>query len=120
MLHTLFGKALAQDCIFFVEYFAVDLMMENGECKGVVTINIADGTIHRMFAHQTIIATGGYGRAYASCTSAHTCTGDGNAMVSRAGLPQSVRILITHQGFRVYSISPYWYLRIRVPHDRRV
>jgi succinate dehydrogenase (ubiquinone) flavoprotein subunit len=88
MLHTLFGRALARDCIFFVEYFAVDLMMENGECKGVMTINIADGTIHRMFAHQTIIATGGYGRAYASCTSAHTCTGDGNAMVSRAGLPQ--------------------------------
>jgi len=88
MLHTLFGRALARDCIFFVEYFAVELMMENGECKGVMTINIADGTIHRMFAHQTIIATGGYGRSYASCTSAHTCTGDGNAMVSRAGLPQ--------------------------------
>jgi succinate dehydrogenase (ubiquinone) flavoprotein subunit len=89
MLHTLFGRALDRDCIFFVEYFAVDLMMEDGECKGVISMNIADGTIHRMFAHQTIIATGGYGRAYASCTSAHTCTGDGNAMVSRAGLPQS-------------------------------
>jgi succinate dehydrogenase/fumarate reductase flavoprotein subunit len=89
MLHTLFGRALSKDCIFFVEYFAVDLMMEDGECKGVVSMNIADGTIHRMFAHQTIIATGGYGRAYQSCTSAHTCTGDGNAMVSRAGLPQS-------------------------------
>jgi len=92
MLHTLFGRALARDCIFFVEYFAVELMMENGECKGVVAMNIADGSIHRMFAHQTIIATGGYGRAYASCTSAHTCTGDGNAMVSRAGLPLSVKI----------------------------
>ncbi len=88
MLHTLFGRALARDCIFFIEYFAIDLMMENNECKGVVAMNIADGTIHRMFAHQTILATGGYGRAYASCTSAHTCTGDGNAMVSRAGLPQ--------------------------------
>jgi|LauGreDrversion4_2_1035121.scaffolds.fasta_scaffold135848_2 succinate dehydrogenase flavoprotein subunit len=88
MLHTLFGRALAKDCIFFVEYFAVDLIMEDGVCRGVMTINIADGTIHRMFAHQTVIATGGYGRAYASCTSAHTCTGDGNAMVSRAGLPQ--------------------------------
>lgn len=87
MLHTLFGRALSRDCIFFVEYFAVDLMMENGECKGVVAMNIADGTIHRMFAHQTIIASGGYGRSYFSCTSAHTCTGDGNAMVSRAGLP---------------------------------
>lgn len=89
MLHTLFGRALARDCIFFVEYFAVELMMEDGECRGVVAMNIADGTIHRMFAHHTIIATGGYGRAYYSCTSAHTCTGDGNAMVSRAGLPLS-------------------------------
>ncbi len=87
MLHTLFGRALARDCIFFVEYFGVELMMENGECKGVVAINIADGSIHRMFAHQTVIATGGYGRAYFSCTSAHTCTGDGNGMVSRVGLP---------------------------------
>jgi succinate dehydrogenase (ubiquinone) flavoprotein subunit len=88
LLHTLFGRALARDCVFFIEYFGLELMMENGECKGVICINIADGTIHRMFAHQTVIATGGYGRAYYSCTSAHTCTGDGNAMVSRVGLPQ--------------------------------
>ena len=88
MLHTLFGRALARDCVFFVEYFGLELMMQDGECKGVIAINIADGTIHRMFAHQTVIATGGYGRAYFSCTSAHTCTGDGNAMVSRVGLPQ--------------------------------
>jgi succinate dehydrogenase (ubiquinone) flavoprotein subunit len=87
MLHTLFGRALAKDCIFFVEYFAIELMMEDGVCRGLVAMNIADGSIHRMFAHHTIICTGGYGRAYASCTSAHTCTGDGNAMVSRAGLP---------------------------------
>lgn len=87
LLHTLFGRALDRDCIFFVEYFAVELMMHEGECRGVVAINIVDGTIHRMFAHQTVIATGGYGRSYASCTSAHTCTGDGNAMVSRIGLP---------------------------------
>jgi len=87
MLHTLFGRSLARDCIFFVEYFAMDLLMHNGECKGVITFNIADGTIHRMFAHQTVIATGGYGRSYSSCTSAHTCTGDGNGMASRAGLP---------------------------------
>lgn len=87
LLHTLFGRALARDCIFFVEYFAVELMMHEGEVRGVVALNIADGTIHRMFANQTVIATGGYGRAYASCTSAHTCTGDGNAMVSRLGLP---------------------------------
>lgn len=87
LLHTLFGRSLARDCTFFVEYFALDLIMINGECKGVIALNIADGSIHRMFAHQTVIATGGYGRSYSSCTSAHTCTGDGNAMASRAGIP---------------------------------
>ena len=87
MLHTLFGRALGYDCIFFVEYFALDLIMENGECRGIMAYNMADGTIHRMRANQTILATGGYGRAYQSCTSAHTCTGDGGAMAIRAGLP---------------------------------
>lgn len=87
MLHTLFGRALAYDCTFFIEYFALDLIMEDGVCKGIICMNMADGSIHRIAANQTVIATGGYGRAYFSCTSAHTCTGDGNAMVSRAGLP---------------------------------
>jgi len=87
MLHTLFGRALGYDCIFFVEYFAMDLIMEEGECRGIMAYNIADGTIHRMRAQQTVLATGGYGRAYQSCTSAHTCTGDGGGMVARAGLP---------------------------------
>ena len=87
MLHTLFGRALGYDCIFFVEYFALDLIMEDGECRGVMAYNMADGTIHRMRASQTVLATGGYGRAYFSCTSAHTCTGDGGAMAIRAGLP---------------------------------
>lgn len=87
MLHTLFGRALAYDCVFFIEYFALDLIMENGVCRGVICLNMADGSIHRIAANQTMIATGGYGRTYQSCTSAHTCTGDGNAMVSRAGLP---------------------------------
>ena len=87
MLHTLFGRALGYDCIFFVEYFAMDLIMEDGVCRGVMSYNMADGTIHRMRANQTILATGGYGRAYQSCTSAHTCTGDGGAMAIRAGLP---------------------------------
>lgn len=87
MLHTLFGRALGYDCIFFVEYFAMDLIMDGGECRGVMAYNMADGTIHRMRANQTIIATGGYGRAYFSCTSAHTCTGDGGGMAARAGLP---------------------------------
>nr|WP_298725558.1 succinate dehydrogenase flavoprotein subunit [uncultured Steroidobacter sp.] len=87
MLHTLYQQALRHEAQFFIEYFAVDLIMDNGECRGVVAINMADGTVHRFLGHQTILATGGYGRAYFSCTSAHTCTGDGGGMVLRAGLP---------------------------------
>jgi succinate dehydrogenase / fumarate reductase, flavoprotein subunit len=87
MLHTLYQQALKHEAQFFIEYFAIDLIMENGECRGVVAINMADGALHRFRAHQTILATGGYGRAYFSCTSAHTCTGDGGGMVLRAGLP---------------------------------
>ena len=86
MLHTLFGRALGYNCVFFVEYFVLDLIMVNGECRGVVALNMADGSVHRIRAKQTVLATGGYGRAYASCTSAHTCTGDGNALASRAGI----------------------------------
>eukprot|EP01100_Stratorugosa_tubuloviscum_P013818 TRINITY_DN70_c3_g1_i5.p1 TRINITY_DN70_c3_g1~~TRINITY_DN70_c3_g1_i5.p1 ORF type:complete len:648 (-),score=358.46 TRINITY_DN70_c3_g1_i5:137-2080(-) len=87
LLHTLYGQAVRKNCVFFIEYFAIDLIMENGECRGVIALCLEDGTIHRFRSHYTILATGGYGRAYFSCTSAHTCTGDGNAMVSRAGLP---------------------------------
>jgi succinate dehydrogenase (ubiquinone) flavoprotein subunit len=87
MLHTLFGRALGYNCKFFVEYFALDLIMVDGECRGVMAFNMADGTIHRMRAKNTVLATGGYGRSYFSCTSAHTCTGDGMAMATRAGLP---------------------------------
>ena len=87
MLHTLYQQALKHEAEFFVEYFALDLIMEDGECRGVVAWNLDDGTIHRFRAHLTVLATGGYGRAYFSCTSAHTCTGDGNALVARAGLP---------------------------------
>jgi succinate dehydrogenase / fumarate reductase flavoprotein subunit len=87
MLHTLYGQSLRYAAEFFIEYFALDLIMENGVCRGVVAMCMEDGAIHRFRAHRTILATGGYGRAYFSCTSAHTCTGDGNAMVLRAGLP---------------------------------
>jgi succinate dehydrogenase / fumarate reductase flavoprotein subunit len=87
MLHTLYQQSLKHDAEFFVEYFAVDLIMEDGACRGVVAIDLATGRLHRFRSHQVILATGGYGRAYFSCTSAHTCTGDGNAMVMRAGLP---------------------------------
>ncbi|MEJ2298262.1 MAG: succinate dehydrogenase flavoprotein subunit [Woeseiaceae bacterium] len=87
MLHTLYQQSLKHDAEFYIEYFAIDLMMDEGACRGVVAIDLATGRLHRFRAHQVILATGGYGRAYFSCTSAHTCTGDGNAMVLRAGLP---------------------------------
>ena len=87
ILHTLYGQALKHNTEFFIEYFALDLLMKDGECKGLIAWNLNDGTIHRFRAHSVIIATGGYGKVYYSATSAHTCTGDGNAMVLRAGLP---------------------------------
>jgi len=88
MLHTLYGAAMKHDTQFFVEYFALDLLMDaEGACVGVLALCMEDGTLHRFRSHRTVLATGGYGRAYFSATSAHTCTGDGGAMVTRAGLP---------------------------------
>jgi succinate dehydrogenase / fumarate reductase flavoprotein subunit len=87
MLHTLYQQALRRGAIFFVEYFAIDLIMEDGACRGVIALDLAEGKLHRFRAQKTILATGGYGRTYFSCTSAHTCTGDGGGMVLRAGLP---------------------------------
>ncbi|KAH8321625.1 hypothetical protein KR074_010531 [Drosophila pseudoananassae] len=87
LLHTLYGQSLSYDCNYFVEYFALDLIFEEGECRGVLALNLEDGSLHRFRAKNTVVATGGYGRAFFSCTSAHTCTGDGTAMVARQGLP---------------------------------
>jgi succinate dehydrogenase flavoprotein subunit len=87
MLHTLYQQSLRHSAEFFVEYFAIDLIMEDGVCHGVVALDLATGKLHRFRSQTVILATGGYGRAYFSCTSAHICTGDGNAMVLRAGLP---------------------------------
>jgi len=87
MLHTLYQQSLKHSAAFFVEYFVLDLLMEDGECRGVVALDMAEGTLHRFRAQRVILATGGYGRAWFSCTSAHTCTGDGGGMVLRAGLP---------------------------------
>jgi succinate dehydrogenase / fumarate reductase flavoprotein subunit len=87
MLHALYQQSIRHAAEFFVEYFAIDLIMQDGECRGVVALDLADGRLHRFRAQTTILATGGYGRAYFSCTSAHTCTGDGGGMVLRAGLP---------------------------------
>src|SRR5687767_2714831 len=87
MLHTLYQQSLKHRAQFFIEYFATDLIMEDGACLGVIALDMAAGTLHRFLAQTTILATGGYGRAWYTCTSAHTCTGDGNGMVLRAGLP---------------------------------
>ena len=87
MLHALYQQSLKYDADFFIEYFALDLIMENGECRGVIAMCMDDGSIHRFKSHAVVLATGGYGRAYFTATSAHTCTGDGGGMVLRAGLP---------------------------------
>ncbi|WP_133500973.1 succinate dehydrogenase flavoprotein subunit [Cognatilysobacter terrigena] len=87
ILHTLYQQSLAHDAQFFIEYFALDLIMDaDGSCRGVLALDMASGTLHLFRAHGTVLATGGYGRAYFSATSAHTCTGDGGGMVLRAGL----------------------------------
>jgi succinate dehydrogenase / fumarate reductase flavoprotein subunit len=87
ILHTLYQQALKHQAQFFIEYFAIDLIMEDGECKGVLAWNLDDGSLHAFKGHMVVLATGGYGRAYFSATSAHTCTGDGGGMCVRAGLP---------------------------------
>ncbi|MEL7470863.1 MAG: succinate dehydrogenase flavoprotein subunit [Paracoccaceae bacterium] len=88
ILHTLYGRSLKENAEFFIEYFATDLIMsDDGQCQGLIAWKLDDGTMHRFSAKMVVLATGGYGRAYFSCTSAHTCTGDGNGMVARAGLP---------------------------------
>jgi succinate dehydrogenase (ubiquinone) flavoprotein subunit len=87
LLHTLYGQSLRYDCNYFIEYFALDLLMEEGECRGVIALCLEDGTIHRFRSKNTVLACGGAGKAYFSASSAHTCTGDATAMVSRAGLP---------------------------------
>jgi succinate dehydrogenase / fumarate reductase flavoprotein subunit len=86
MLHALYQQSLKYDADFYIEYFALDLIMENGACRGVIALCLEDGSIHRFRAHSVVLATGGYGRCYFSATSAHTCTGDGGGMALRAGL----------------------------------
>jgi succinate dehydrogenase / fumarate reductase flavoprotein subunit len=96
MLHTLYQQSIRRQAEFYIEYFAIDLIMENGECRGVVALDLAEGKLHRFRAQMTILATGGYGRAYFSCTSAHTCTGDGGGMVLRADLLQDMEFVQFH------------------------
>ena len=106
---TLYQQSLKHEARFFVEYFAIDLIMQDGACRGVVALDMADGTLHRFRAQTTILATGGYGRAYFTCTSAHTCTGDGGGMVLRGVAPA---------GHGVRSISSDGDLRRRLPDHR--
>jgi len=105
LLHTIYGQSLRHDVNFFIEYFATDLIMEDGQCKGVIAYNQEDGTIHRFHATNTCLATGGFGRAWFSATSAHTCTGDGNAMVARAGLPNQDMEFVQFHPTGIYGKS---------------
>ena len=106
ILHTLYGQALKHNNTeFFIEYFALDLIMKNGECKGLIAWNLTDGTIHRFRSHITIVATGGYGKVYQTATSAHTCTGDGNAMVLRAGLPLQDMEFVQFHPTGIYGVG---------------
>jgi len=106
MLHTLYQQSLKNHVEFFIEYFVLDLLMDQeGKCSGIIAWCLEDGTIHRFLAHQTILATGGYGRAYSSSTSAHICTGDGNAMVLRQNLPLSDMEFIQFHPTGVYGVG---------------
>jgi succinate dehydrogenase / fumarate reductase flavoprotein subunit len=103
ILHTLYQQSLRFNAEFFVEYFTIDLLVEDGQVMGVVAWNLEDGTLHRFRAHQTVLATGGYGRVYFSCTGAHTQTGDGNAMALRAGVPCQDMEFIQFHPTGIYS-----------------
>ena len=127
LLHTLYGQSLRHNTNFFIEYFALDLIMQDGECVGVIALNMEDGTLHRFRAHKTVLATGGYGRAYFSCTSAHTCSGDGNAMVARAGLPLQDLEFVQFHPTGIYGagclitegMCSYMYVNVRLLTSRR-
>jgi succinate dehydrogenase / fumarate reductase flavoprotein subunit len=105
MLHTLYQQSLKYDADFFIEYFVLDLIMVDGVCKGVVALCLDDGSVHRFSAQAVVLATGGYGRIYYTSTSAHTCTGDGNAMVLRAGLPLQDMEFVQFHPTGVYGVG---------------
>jgi succinate dehydrogenase / fumarate reductase flavoprotein subunit len=105
ILHTLYGQCLKHDVNFFIEYVALDLIMEDGVCRGVMVWKLDDGSIHRFRANRVVLATGGYGRAYFSCTGAHTQTGDGNAMVLRAGLPLQDMEFVQFHPTGIYGVG---------------
>jgi len=106
ILHTLYQQSLKHGAEFFIEFFVIDLIMEDGECKGVIAWNLDDGTLHRFQAHLVVLGTGGYGRSFFSCTSAHTCTGDGGGMALRAGLPLQDMEFIQFHPTGIYGAGP--------------
>ncbi len=107
MLHTLYGQSLKHNAEFYIEYFALDLIMsDEGECQGIIAWKLDDGTIHRFNAKMVVLATGGAGRTYFSCTSAHTCTGDGAGMVLRAGLPMQDMEFVQFHPTGIYGVGP--------------
>jgi succinate dehydrogenase / fumarate reductase, flavoprotein subunit len=106
ILHTLYQQSLANGAEFFIEFFVIDLIMVDGECKGIMAWNLDDGTLHRFQAHLVVLGTGGYGRSFFSCTSAHTCTGDGGGMALRAGLPLQDMEFIQFHPTGIYGAGP--------------
>jgi succinate dehydrogenase flavoprotein subunit len=107
MLHTLYGQSLKHNAEFFIEFFALDLIMSpDGACTGIIAWKLDDGTMHRFNAKTVVLATGGYGRAYFSCTSAHTCTGDGGGLVARAGLPLQDMEFVQFHPTGIYGVGP--------------
>ncbi|HIF09767.1 MAG TPA: succinate dehydrogenase flavoprotein subunit [Sneathiellales bacterium] len=106
ILHTLYQQSLKHGAEFFIEYFVIDLIMEDGACRGVIAWNLDDGTLHRFQAHLVVLGTGGYGRSFLSCTSAHTCTGDGGGMALRAGLPLQDMEFIQFHPTGIYGAGP--------------
>ena len=122
--HFLYQQSLKHEANFFIEYFALDLIMEDGECRGVIALDMSDGSLHRFRAHQVIVATGGYGRAWFSCTSAHTCTGDGGGMALRAGLPLQDMEFVQFHPTGIYGAGCPDHRGLmrgggRIPHERR-
>ena len=104
------------DCNYFIEYFALDLLMEGGECVGVIALCLEDGSIHRFRSKNTVLACGGYGKAYFSATSAHTCTGDATAMVTRAGLPNQDMEFVQFHPTGIHT--QFLALKLVFPHEK--
>ena len=105
MLHTLYQQSIKNRAEFFIEFFALELIMEQGRCRGLIALEMATGKLHRFRTHKVILATGGHGRTYFSCTAAHTCTGDGSGMALRAGLPLQDMEFVQFHPTGIYGVG---------------